>query len=518
MSQKQQSRAAKSTTTKGVCVAYARVSSKEQEEEGYSVPAQLRVLREYADKHGITIAKEFVEAETAKTAGRKAFEQMLKFIGETGATGILVEKTDRLYRNFSDFVKVDELAADLHFVKEGQVIRQNSHSSEKLMHSIKVCLAKNYVDNLSEEIRKGMKEKALQGVYPSHAPIGYLNVPDGLRKKIVPDPVRAPLVAMVFQLYAQGNVSIKDAAAYAYEIGLRTKKNNRVHKSSIALILQNEIYTGKLRWNSEILSALHEPIVDADVFFKVQQIMTGRTSRLGYGTVPIAYRGMIRCAKCGSHYSGEVKKGKYVYYHCAGRQSGCASGYVKEEVFTDGFISILDSIRIPDPIMADLKTAMIKTSQEEERYAVEQRAQLERSVHVAKNRLATLYEDKVDGVISIETYERLRFKYEADLAEAKSAQISLDRAGSAWREDGVRILELAVSASDRFKQANSGNKKELLQKIYSNCEFDGEKLVLDLREPFNLILKCVSQTNALQGSQGDKMANSVDWWAQLDSN
>jgi site-specific DNA recombinase len=507
-----------SVSDSGAYVAYARVSSKEQDEEGYSVPAQLRAIRDYAAKHGIEVAREFVEAETAKVSGRRAFGDMLKFVRDQGVAGILVEKTDRLYRNFSDFVKVDELGVDLHFVKEGQVIKQDSHSSEKLMHSIKVCLAKNYIDNLSEEIRKGMREKALQGIYPTHAPLGYVNVPDGHRKKIVPDPVRAPLVARLFEVFALGRMSISEATKYAYEIGLRTKKGNKLHKSSVATMLRCEVYVGKLRWNGETLGAIHEPLVGADAFYRVQEILDRRTSRLGYGTVEIGYRGVVRCSKCGSVYSGEVKKGKYVYYHCTGRQSGCQSGYVKEEVFTRAFCKLLDSIRIPEPILEVLRTAMIQASQDEERFAAAQRTEAEKSVKASIARLATLYEDKIDGALSAETYERLRAKYEADLAQARVQAANLDNAGSVWRDDGLRILELAASASDRFKQASPEDKRSLLQNLYSNCVFDGQKLHIELRPPFDLILKCTSEQGDQKAGEETKNGISVDWWRIGDSN
>ena len=89
---------------------------------------------------------------------------------------ILVEKTDRLYRNLKDWVTLDELDLEIHFVKENVVLSPNSRSSEKFMHGIKVLMAKNYIDNLSEETRKGMLEKAEQGIWPSYAPLGYRNV------------------------------------------------------------------------------------------------------------------------------------------------------------------------------------------------------------------------------------------------------------------------------------------------------------------------------------------------------
>ena len=87
------------------CVIYARVSSKEQEREGYSIPAQLKFLNEYANQNGFIVAKEFVDNETAKKSGRTNFGEMIKYLRKhTTIKTILVEKTDRLYRNFKDYV------------------------------------------------------------------------------------------------------------------------------------------------------------------------------------------------------------------------------------------------------------------------------------------------------------------------------------------------------------------------------------------------------------------------------
>ncbi len=158
-------------------VGYARVSSIDQEREGYSVPAQLQLLDGYATNRDLTIRRKFIDVETAKQAGRTGFGEMLAFLRKEKTCRILlVEKTDRLYRNLKDWVTLDELDLEIHFVKENIVISRDSRSSEKFMHGIKVLMAKNYVDNLSEETSKGMLEKADQGIWPSCAPLGYLNV------------------------------------------------------------------------------------------------------------------------------------------------------------------------------------------------------------------------------------------------------------------------------------------------------------------------------------------------------
>ena len=146
---------------------YARVSSKEQEKEGFSIPAQLKLLRDYAATQGFTVAQEYVDVETAKQTGRTRFGEMVAHLrANPDIRIVLVEKTDRLYRNLKDWVTLDELDVEVHLVKEGVVLSRESRSSEKFMHGIKILMAKNYIDNLSEEARKGMAEKAEQGLWP----------------------------------------------------------------------------------------------------------------------------------------------------------------------------------------------------------------------------------------------------------------------------------------------------------------------------------------------------------------
>src|SRR5215207_4947929 len=104
-------------------VIYARVSSKEQEKEGFSIPAQLKLPKEYAAARGFAVAQEYVDVETAKQTGRAAFCKMVAYMKAHPAVRVmLVEKTDRLYRNLKDWVTVDDLEVELHFPKEGVVL------------------------------------------------------------------------------------------------------------------------------------------------------------------------------------------------------------------------------------------------------------------------------------------------------------------------------------------------------------------------------------------------------------
>jgi site-specific DNA recombinase len=145
-------------------VIYARVSSKDQEREGYSIPAQLKLLREYAQRNDLEVVREFIDVETAKMAGRRNFGEMLQFFSKNPACRVLiVEKTDRLYRNFRDCVTLEELDVEIHLPKEGQVISKNSKSQAKLVHGIQVVIARNSSKTCAKRSARGCGRKQNRG-------------------------------------------------------------------------------------------------------------------------------------------------------------------------------------------------------------------------------------------------------------------------------------------------------------------------------------------------------------------
>ena len=100
-------------------IGYVRVSSKEQEREGFSIPAQTKLIREYALKKGLRLVELVEETETAKRAGRRQFQYLIGLLrGQPDIKHVLVEKTDRLYRN------------DLEIGPEGREIRFTDVTAE----------------------------------------------------------------------------------------------------------------------------------------------------------------------------------------------------------------------------------------------------------------------------------------------------------------------------------------------------------------------------------------------------
>ncbi len=149
---------------------------------------------------------------------------------------------------------IDDLGVEVHLFKEGVVLSLDSRSSEKFVHGIRVLMAKNYIDNLSEEVRKGMREKAEQGHWPAVAHLGYRNNTTTRRMEI--DPERGPLVAKRFEWYARGDVSQKEVTRRAFSVGLTHNRSRsgprRMTKSEVHRLLRNPIYVGDFMWNGRL--------------------------------------------------------------------------------------------------------------------------------------------------------------------------------------------------------------------------------------------------------------------------
>jgi site-specific DNA recombinase len=274
-------------------VVCARVSSQEQS-QGYSIAAQLRLLHEYAQQKQLLVEREFIDVETGKRAGRTGFNDMLAFLRKTNTRVVLVEKTDRAYRNIKDWVTLDEFGLELHLVKENVILSPDSRSSEKFMHGIKVLMAKNFCDNLSEEVRKASLEKSRSGLWPSYAPVGYRNTAreDG-KRIIVPDPVTAPVITQLYEWFATGQYSLKALAAKARDAGLRLGKG-KLHKSEVHQVLRKRIYSGDFDFDGTTYHGTHTPLVTKDTWERVQELLEGKT-RPRKQKHDFPYTGIITC-------------------------------------------------------------------------------------------------------------------------------------------------------------------------------------------------------------------------------
>ena len=465
------------------------MSSKEQEKEGYSVQAQQKLLQGYAADKGVRILQELVDIETAKKAGRTGFGERLRFLKKTPACRtILVEKTDRLYRNLKDYVTLDELDLEIHFIKENFILSRDSRSSQKFVHGIKVLMAKNYIDNLSEETRKGMQEKAEEGVWPGGAPTGYLNVVGPSGKKVIePDPETAALVRQMFESYATGRYSLKEIAEQASAAGLifRRSHNPRI---TVHKILQNRIYYGDFVWKGKVYRGVHTPLITRELWLRVQDVMRQRGTRKPRRVKhDFGFSGLLTCGHCGCALVGEIKKGRYVYYHCTGYKGKCEEPYVREEVLEKKFTAVLRGLTFDDEVLGWMAEALRQSHDDEKRCHDEAVVRLQAEYRRLQNRIDAMYIDKLDGKIDAAFYDQKASEWRAEQSRLLDALAGHQHANQTYQDEGVMLLELSGRAADLFERQEPREKRRLLDFVLSNSTWKNGELQPNFRQPFDML-------------------------------
>ena len=498
-------------------VLYARVSTPDQQREGYSIPAQIKLLEDYAALSGIEIASRHIDVETARKAGRTAFGEMIRYLRKHPHIRILlVEKTDRLYRNLKDWAIIDELGVEVHFVKENAVMSGNCRSSEKFVHGIKVLMAKAYIDNLSEETRKGMVEKAQQGIWPSFAPLGYRNVTDPSGRKVITvDPEFGPLVRRLFDWFSTGNYSLKAITSKVRIAGLRYRKTGKpVSVTTVHHMLRNRIYTGSFDWLGVTYAGSHEPLTTPALWQVVQNVLDGRGQDNTHSRVEdFSYRGLIKCGHCGCALVAEIKKGRYIYYHCTGFRGKCPEPYVRQERLEEHFVELLRGLHCSAPSFAQLRDAIEKGV--EASYPVTplsaHRPKAERAGQVG-----ALFQD---GIALLDMARTAHFGWTALCAELKRQILQLLLASCSWANG--RLTARFNAPFDKlasYSQRLEGEGRECATgQLF--CPPEAERLSEILLQPSQETKQLIARYNAMlriQAEEGVTMPDESEDWSEFE--
>lgn len=478
-----------------MAVLYTRVSSAEQLREGFSIPAQRASLQEYAERHSLQIVAEFSDDDTAKTTGRAGFAAMVAHLRANPLHAVIVEKTDRLYRNPKDYITLDDLGVEIHNVKEGGKERRDSDS--RFMHWLRVGMARKYVENLSEEVKKGLTRKCEEGGWPTWAPLGYLNIKDGSgRAMIVPDPEKAPLVREIFEAAATGAYNLQSLANLAERIGLRGRHGTKVRKQTMSYVVRNEAYTGWFEWAGKRYHGNHEPLITADLYARAQRALQDG-SRPKTRTHEFAYSGLFKCGLCGSALTGDLKKGKYTYYFCRCRR------YYSEIVFDHAMVERFNAMQV-DPEVSEWLIAYLARDFDASEVRDSVRAGWIRKRLSELQALAgASYEEKLLGKVTEETWREISAKWEREAGELRAELATI--APAMKRADFVRAVrtpfELAQTASAKFLTMKPREKGEVIRTCCSNLLVTEGNISIHMRSPYDVLMK---------------IAGSPDWLGSLD--
>jgi site-specific DNA recombinase len=469
--------------TPRTAVIYTRVSSREQEQEGFSLEAQMDLLREYTQRRDLKVVRAFEDVETAKVTGRPQFGEMISFLKCNRTCRIVVvEKTDRLYRNFRDAVTLEDLDIEIHFVKEGQVLSKESKSQVKFMHDIRLAVARNYSENLREEVGKGMVKKAAKGTYPGRAPFGYRNNKD--TRAIEIHTQKAEIAQYIFERYTTGQFSL-----LALSKDVRHRWGTYVSKANVHQILTNPFYIGQFVWRGHTYQGTHATFISADLYARAQAVLRGH-NKPKYSKHDIAFRGLLTCAHDDCTVTAELKKNKYVYYRCSGGRGPCELPRFREEDISEKLGNVLRDVSLPPEVARAIEASLGRQQDEMRKRAEGERARLERELNALHRRMDAAYEDKLNGTISDDFWQRKQADWESEDARLKGHISKLtDSTIDDRLLDVHRILELAQRAHSLYLTRKPAEQAELLKKVLLNCSINAISLYPTYRKPFDLIFK-----------------------------
>ena len=480
---------------------YVRKSTDVEDKQILSVAAQIIELKEFAKRMGLHIAGIIVEKQTAKKPGRPKFSKMLKRIENGEANGVLAWLPDRLSRNSIDSGRViymldENIIADLKFphfwfenTPQGKYMLANEFNSSK-----------QYVDNLSVNTKRGLRQKVREGHCPRLAPVGYYN--HIKTKTIMVDKKLAEIVRRAFELYATGTKTLDDIAAFLYANGVKTRGRRRKkgeqksaggkqwHASRVKRMLADVFYYGHFRYNGVVYEGKHTPIIDKALFDRVQRVLAGRGRAQKQATAPQPLNLLVKCENCdcfvtGAHKVKRQKNGnvhEYTYYRCTHKSKKvvCREKEVREYVLAGELVPILQSFALPKDwrdYMASRLEQNRQTLEDESKATVDG---LRDELDAISAKLKRLFDVYLEGDIEREDYK----DRQADLMSDKKSlegkiEHVLTNAGY-WIEPMERWIETAVSICSIDTKTDHNEIARAFRKIEGlNLKMKNKKVVAE---------------------------------------
>jgi DNA invertase Pin-like site-specific DNA recombinase len=455
---------------------YARKSTEEEDRQVLSIEAQLVELKEFAAKEKLEIVASFQEAKTAKEPGRTKFAEMLSFLEQGKADGILSWNPDRLARNSVDGGHIIHMI-DCGLIKSLKFPTFWFEPTPQGLFMLNIAFgqSKYFVDNLRENVKRGLRQKIRNGVWPGWAPVGYLNNPK--TRGIDIDLYKSLGVKKLFEMYATGSQTFLSLANWCEENKLHGNLGKKIAISNVQKILSNPFYIGLMRWKGEIFEGQHEPLISKKLFDKCQEVMAKRGKVQEVRKHNFAFLGLMICASCGCSITAEKQKG-HNYYRCTKKKGPCQEKhYLREESLTEQITNFLQKVSLSSQ---DTEKVLAELEKDEDRVKEEAKSTVQNlkvELTEIEAKLEKLLDAYLGEVISADDYKVRKDKLLTQKVGLGEKIRDFEQKGSSWLEPA---REFVLSLNQAKKLVETENKEEMttfLKNIGSNCVLRNRELV-----------------------------------------
>ena len=382
------------------------------------------------------------------------------------------------------------------------------------MLSIAFGQSKYYVDNLSENIKRGIRQKLRNGIWPAWAPLGYVN--DKNARCIAVDKEKAKYIKRAFEMYATGEYPLAQVRKMINSLGLVGKKGKMLSVSNYQYMLKNKIYYGMIEYNDELYDGKHEPIITKKLFDSVQEVMMNKSKPKTPKLKPYVYRGFFRCGECGCFITTETQKG-HNYLRCTKRKNPCTQRYAREDAITSQIKEVIKKVSLSD----GWAKASIAEFEKEKMEGVQAE-----SFHVQKTRdeLVDL-ETKLDRLLDLQLDGNLsQMEYVAKKQKLMLAKKDLEEKISAFGTKSKNRFELMINfikeanqAENIAQQENPVAGRDFLKKIGSNFRIAERSLSFSPQPAWRIASKYHAEAQRAKATDYD-FTKSTNWRRGWDSN
>lgn len=518
-------------------IIYCRKSSESEERQVLSIESQINELRQLTKRLNLSVSEVLTESQSAKNPGRPVFGSLMKRVCRGEVKGIISWKLDRLARNPVDG---GELVMALDRKQIEEIITPNNHlynnSNDKFLMQLEFGMAKKYVDDLSDNVKRGNRMKLERGWLPGLPPIGYLNEPR--ERTIIPDPDRFTLVRRMWDYLLQGTspVIIHRMATSEWHLRAPVGRRNKgapMSLSGVYKLFRNPFYYGLIERSEGVYQGKHEQMITEGEYWKGQELL-GRKGRPKPKAHKFAFTGLMKCSECGGSITAEEKINRYgshyTYYRCTKkiRSVKCSQKTIRAEELEKQMLAYLERIHIPQQLV-DLAFLQLQ-----EQVKIEGQRELDRTESFKKSyadcarRLENLNQMRLRELIGDEEY----IKEKRRLLDEKiklQGMIGGDQQNSGTvQERTINTLQIARDALERFQKGTPEEKKGLFLEIGSNFLLKDRKLCIQAEKQFsmieNVLPMLVSQNERLELSENCTTtrelalshANVQLWWALVE--
>ena len=518
---------------------YCRKSSEAEDRQVLSIESQTRELEEIAAKLKVPVVEILTESKSAKAPGRPVFNQMIQRLYRGEAAGIICWKLDRLARNPVDGGSII-WAIKQNGIKVMTPAQSYAREDDNIiLMYIEFGMAQKYVDDLSKNVKRGLKTKIENGWYPGIAPAGYLNHTNKItgENTLSVDPERYPLIRQMWDKMLSGLYTPPKILEIAnQQWGFRTRQTRKMggkplSRSTIYKIFTKPFYYGWFEYpagSSKWYQGKHQPMITQAEYDRVQTLLGRNGNPRPRSPHEFPFTGLIRCGECNRMVTAEEKHQiicrhcrfkfayrqrqecprcqtpieqmanplflHYTYYHCSRSKKPackqqCVSDVELEKQITVSIARIQISEQFKDWAIKYLHELHGLESAKSKDIIEAQQKAYQACVQEISN-LVTLKTSpsNADGsMLSDEEYGKRRaelLKEKVTLEELlKDATLRIDQQLTL----SEKTFEFACNVQDRFAKGNPKAKKEMLMTLGSNLTLKDKKLFIEARKPFFIL-------------------------------